>query len=218
MLDLLAVEWRGRERYSATWQYQLVLHQRRRAGETGDTLILVEHEPVVTLGRHGESRHLLVSEQELATRGVDLHRVERGGDVTFHGPGQLVGYPIIDLRSRGLTVRELMRGLEEALMRTVAEYGLQAERKPGLTGVWVGAAKVAALGVAVKGGVSYHGFALNVHTDLSAFALIVPCGIRGKEVASIAALTGREVPLDEVRPLAVRHLVEVLNYSGSRQT
>jgi len=209
----LAVEWRGRERYAATWARQLELHEQRRAGAAPDTLILVEHEPVVTLGKQGDQANLVVSESALAARGVDLHRVERGGDITYHGPGQLVGYPIISLTERGLSVRDLMRGLEECLIRTVAEYGITAGRIPGLTGVWCGERKVAALGVAVKSGVSFHGFALNVCTDLSYFQLIVPCGITGKQVASITTLCGRPVAIDEVRPRAERHFREVFGYA-----
>jgi lipoate-protein ligase B len=212
-LPSLNVEWRGRERYSATWARQLELHALRRSGQAPDTLILVEHEPVVTLGKQGDAGNLIVSESALAARGVDLHRVERGGDITFHGPGQLVGYPIISLAERGLSVRDFMRNLEECLIRTVAEYGISAGRIEGLTGVWCGEQKVAALGVAVKGAVSFHGFALNVATDLSYFQLIVPCGITGKQVASITTLSGRAVTLDEVRPLAERHFREVFGYA-----
>ena len=210
----LTIDWRGRERYAATWDHQLGLHTARRAGEAPDTLVLVEHEPVITLGRQGDQANLLLNEQLLAQRGVDFHRVERGGDITFHGPGQLVGYPILDLRELGITVRDLMRNLEEALIRTVAEYGIAAGRIPGLTGVWQGDRKLAALGVAVKGGVSFHGFALNVDTDLSYFQLIVPCGITGKEVASISTVTGEVVAIDDVRPKVERNMRDVFGYRG----
>ncbi|MBN2081666.1 lipoyl(octanoyl) transferase LipB [bacterium] len=210
----LVVEWRGRERYAGTWQRQLELHEKRRGGACPDTLVLVEHEPVITLGRQGDLANLLLSEELLAARGVDFHRVERGGDITFHGPGQLVGYPIISLKDRGLSVRELMRGLEEALIRTVAEYGITAGRQEGLTGVWRGDEKLAALGVAVKNGISFHGFALNVATDLDYFSLIVPCGITDKRVASISTVTGRAVAVDEVRTPAARHLAQVFGYGG----
>lgn len=214
-LPPLAVEWRGRERYAATWARQLELHELRRRSACPDTLVLVEHEPVVTLGRQGDAGNLVVSEAMLAARGVELYRVERGGDITYHGPGQLVGYPILSLGERGLSVRELMRSLEECLIRTVAEYGISAGRIAGLTGVWQGEQKVAALGVAVRGGVSFHGFALNVSTDLSYFQLIVPCGITGKQVASIATLCGRSVSVDEVRPLAERHFRAVFGYASA---
>ena len=209
----LAIEWRGRERYALTWARQLELHEMRRLGAIPDTLVLVEHEPVITLGRQGELSNLLLSEERLSQLGIDFHRVERGGDITYHGPGQLVGYPIINLRERGLSVRDLMRGLEEALIRVLARYGVEAGRIEGLTGVWAGGAKVVALGVAVRGGVSYHGFAFNVEPDLEHFKLIVPCGITDKPVTSLALLTGRSVHLDEVRAHAERELRGVFGYA-----
>jgi lipoate-protein ligase B len=212
--DELTVEWRGRERYAETWDYQLRLHAERRQGAIDDTLILVEHEPVITLGRQGDPANLLLNEQALADRGVDFHRVERGGDITFHGPGQLVGYLIIDLRARQLSVHDLMRGLEEALILTVAEYGISAARQEGLTGVWLGELKLAALGVAVRGGVSYHGFALNVCTDLDFFSLIVPCGLTGKQVTSVAQVSGRAVVVEDVRLTAARLLAATFGYTG----
>ena len=206
----LSVEWRGRERYADTWAHQPDLHGLRRAGEIGDTLVLVEHEPVITLGRSGDIGNLTVNREALSSAGLDFHRVERGGDITYHGPGQLVGYPIISLRERGLSVRELMRGLEETLIRTVAQYGIEAERVPGMSGVWRGKMKLAAIGVAVRGGVSYHGFALNVSTDLSHFDYIVPCGITERQVSSIAVCLGKPVTVEEVRPAAVQYFREVV--------
>lgn len=211
----LITEWRGRERYAQTWQRQLELHNQRRGGQVPDTLVLVEHEPVITLGRHGDERNLLLREELLAARGVDLHRVERGGDITYHGPGQLVGYPIINMRERQISVRDLMRGLEEALIRTVAQWGISAGRIEGLTGVWHPQGKLAALGVAVQGGVSFHGFALNVDPDLSHFQLIVPCGIVGKPVTSMAQVTGASVNVDDVRPVCELKLREVFGYGAA---
>jgi lipoate-protein ligase B len=209
----LVTEWRGRERYALTWQRQLELHALRRAGQIPDTLVLVEHEPVITLGRHGDPANLLLREEDLAARGVDLHRVERGGDITYHGPGQLVGYPILDLRERGLSVRQLMRGLEEALIRAVAHWGITAGRIEGLTGVWHEQGKLAALGVAVQGGVSFHGFALNIDPDLAHFRLIVPCGIVGKPVTSMAQVLQQPLALDDVRPVCVSELRQFFGYS-----
>ena len=210
----LRVEWGGREAYHATWQRQLELRALRCEGRAPDTLILVEHEPVVTVGRHGDSGNLLLPEAQLRQRGVELFRVERGGDVTFHGPGQLVGYPIISLARRGLSVRELMRNLEEALIRAVGEFGIAAGREPGMTGVWHERCKLAALGVAVQGGVSFHGFALNVDPDLSYFQLIVPCGIVGRAVTSMAEVLGHTVALSDVRPVCVRHICDVFGYTA----
>jgi lipoate-protein ligase B len=198
------VEWRGRERYAATWERQLQLHAARRTGEVPETLVLVEHEPVITLGKRGESANLMVSEEHLRSRGFDLHRVERGGDITYHGPGQLVGYPILSLRDHGLTPREYVNRLEQVLIDTVAGYGIETARVHGMTGIWHGDQKVAAIGVAIRGGVTFHGFALNVNPDLSHFELIVPCGITGRRVSSIAELSGSDPGLDGVRETCTR--------------
>lgn len=212
----LVTEWRGRERYAQTWQRQLELHALRRAQRVADTLVLVEHEPVITLGRHGDQANLLLPEEDLAARGVDLHHVERGGDITYHGPGQLVGYPILALRQRGLSVRSLMRGLEEALIRAVAQWGIPAYRIEGLTGVWHERGKLAALGVAVQGGVSFHGFALNVDPNLAHFQFIVPCGIVGKPVTSMVQVLQQPLTLEDVYPVCVRELRNVFGYSSER--
>ncbi|MCC7478678.1 lipoyl(octanoyl) transferase LipB [bacterium] len=205
----LQIEARGRERYADTWARQLELHRARVAGTAPDTLILVEHEPVITLGRQGEESNLLVSEAQLAARGFDLHRIERGGDITYHGPGQLVGYPILSLRERGMSVRDFVSGIEEALIRTAAAFGVTAARSPGFPGVWVGSDKLAAIGVAIRGGVSYHGFAFNVCTDLSHFDLIVPCGLEGKGVISLGKLLGRQVALDDAAAAGIEAMQAV---------
>jgi lipoyl(octanoyl) transferase len=213
----LAIEWRGRERYADTWARQLELHALRAAGAIPDTLVLVEHEHVVTLGRHGEAGNLIVPEAALREAGVDLHRIERGGDITYHGPGQLVGYPIVSLRERGLSVHQYVTALEQALIEVARRFGVDAHRVAGLNGVWVdsGSAaaeggateeKLAAIGVAIRKGVSYHGFALNVGTDLTKFGLIVPCGIVGRGVTSLSRELRRNVSLDEVIPVVVEEL------------
>ena len=201
-MDELITEWRGREAFDDTWAYQRARHAARRddPDRTSDRLIFVEHDPVVTLGRHGDLANLPGGEVELAAAGIAFRRIERGGDITYHGPGQLVGYPIIQLRQRGLNLRAYMRGLEEMLIGTLAEFGLPGERIEGLTGVWVDGYKLAAIGIAVQGGVSYHGFALNVNPDLSHFARIVPCGIADRPVGSMALLLSAAGPsLDAVR-------------------
>jgi lipoyl(octanoyl) transferase len=198
----LAVEQRGRESYRATWARQLELHRLRKAGGIPDTLILVEHKHVITLGRQGDRANLIAPEAELAADGIELVRVERGGDITYHGPGQLVGYPIVSLRERGLSVHAFVGLIESALIELAATYGIAARRAPGLTGVWVdtarGPEKLAAIGIAVQGGVSYHGFALNVGTDLTQFRRIVPCGITGLGICSLETLIGAHVQLDLV--------------------
>jgi lipoate-protein ligase B len=151
-----------------------------------DVLLLLEHPPVVTMGRSAKSRHLVASKEFLSSRGVELFDVERGGDVTFHGPGQLVGYPIIDLKRHRQDLHWYLRQVEEALIRTLAAYSIPAERNPGLTGVWTKGRKIASIGVHARDWVTWHGFALNVTTDLSYFDLIIPCGIDGVTMTSIA--------------------------------
>jgi len=157
-----------------------------------DLLLLVEHPPVITLGRSSKEKHLLASPALLASRGVDLHEVERGGDVTFHGPGQLVGYPIIDLKRHKQDLHWFLRQVEEALIRSIAPLGLLGERSVGYTGVWTGGRKLASIGVHARDWVTWHGFALNVSTDLSYFDLMVPCGIAAVEMTSVARELQRE--------------------------
>lgn len=193
----------GRMAYRPAWEEQLRLHAEVAAGQAPPTLLLVEHPPVVTFGKKGGREHLRVSEQELRARGFELFDIERGGDVTYHGPGQLVGYPIFPV---GRRVQEYLRKLEAAMVRVLAEYGIDAVGSPGYAGVWAGNDKVVAIGVAIKRDVSFHGFAMNVTTDLGHFDTIVPCGLEGKGVASIASLTGRRLPLDEVKPRVVEAL------------
>src|SRR5215510_3697180 len=177
-----------------TWQEE-VLRQRCQ-GEGEDTLLLLEHPPVFTLGRGGDERHLLNPQQ------VPIYRVGRGGDVTFHGPGQIVGYPILDLTRHGRDVHAYLRALEAVLIAVLAEYGLDAQRKDGLTGVWVGEKKIASLGVGIRRWITYHGFALNVDPDLSYFADIVPCGLAGVRMTSMAQLLGQPIALTAVKTLA----------------
>ena len=163
-----------------------------------ERLLLLEHPPVITLGRNASDADVLAGRERLAALGVTVETADRGGQVTYHGPGQLVGYPILDLRPDRRDVARYLRDLEEALIRTLRTYGLAASRSEGLTGVWVGDRKIAALGVHLSRWVTTHGFALNVTTDLDHFDLIVPCGIRTRGVTSMARLLSRDVPLDEV--------------------
>ncbi len=181
----------------------------RKEGQIGDVLLLLEHTPVITLGRNAKATNILASPEKLAERGVEVLESDRGGDVTFHGPGQLVGYPIFDLRGfpsaeakrNTLGAVEYVRRLEEVLIRSCADFGISAERVPGLTGVWTHSdaqAKIAALGVHISRGVTSHGFALNVNTDLDYFDLIIPCGITSKPVTSMAKKLGRGVEFGDV--------------------
>jgi lipoyl(octanoyl) transferase len=205
----------GRMGYDEAVALQAALVEERRAGVIGDTLLFVEHPPVITLGvrtRTGAS-HIVASASELEQRGVLVRETGRGGDVTYHGPGQLVGYPIFDLNPDRLDVHQYVRDLEEALIRAVATFGVEARRLSGLTGVWTGPAgaeeKLAAIGVRISRWITSHGFALNVTTDLSDFALIVPCGIADHGVTSLERLLGRPVPMTDVEDAAVEGMRSV---------
>ena len=174
------------------------LARARAQGRVPDTVLLLEHPPVITLGRSAKAEHVLASREVLAARGVELVEAGRGGDVTYHGPGQIVAYPIFDLRPDRCDVRRYVGGLEEAMIRTVARHGVVATRRPGLPGVWVQQRKIGAIGVRISRWVTSHGLALNVSTALEAFDLIIPCGIRDGTVTSIALETGREPSIARV--------------------
>lgn len=187
----------GRMDYATAWELQRRLAEDVRQGGT-ERLILLEHPPTYTLGARAREAHLLVSEATLRALGAQVFRVDRGGDVTYHGPGQLVGYPILDVRARGLGPVAYVRLLEETIIEALRSFGVTGTRVEGYPGVWVDGAKIAAIGVRIAGGVSMHGFALNVNTDLSFFERIVPCGLKDVSVTSLQAVLGRAVDLDEV--------------------
>ena len=184
----------GRRKYDEVWEKQKELVDQRRFEAVPDTLILVEHDPVYTLGKNSNEDHLLQSRD----KHVPVYQIERGGDVTFHGPGQLVGYPILDLHHHRLSVSWYMRTLEEILIQTLGQFGIESQRREGLTGVWVKEEKIAALGVRLSRWISMHGFALNVNTDLKFFDGIIPCGIFEYDVTSMSQILGKEVSLVEV--------------------
>jgi lipoyl(octanoyl) transferase len=183
--------------YEDALDLQEQLATRRKAEKESDTLLLLEHPPVITLGRNARREHILASAEELEREGIELFETNRGGDVTFHGPGQLVGYPIVDLSRIRKDVGWYLRTLEEVLIRAVQELGLAAGRRPGMTGVWVMDKKVAAIGVHISRWITSHGFALNVATDLRYFRHIVPCGISTHPVSSLEALLN--APVDRKR-------------------
>jgi lipoyl(octanoyl) transferase len=192
MTGRLLVQDLGRREYAEVLDLQRDLCRQRIAGEIDqDILVLVEHEPVITLGRGFRPESLPVPRTEIERRGVEVFEVERGGDVTYHGPGQLVGYPIIDLRRHREDLHWYLRRLESGLIEALGHLGIQAEPNPGLTGVWTRGRKLASIGIHVKQWVTFHGFALNVTTDLSYFDLIVPCGIRDVVMTSVATELGR---------------------------
>ena len=191
-------------------QYDLVAQ--RAAGEIDDTLILLEHNPVITFGRGGKQENVLATTERLKEKGVKVYKIERGGDVTFHGPGQLVGYPIIDLSRRGRDMHKYLRDLESVLIETLKVFGLEAGRKDNFTGAWYANSKLAAIGVAVRQWISYHGFALNVNNDLSYFSLINPCGITDAGVSSLSSMLGRKVEIAEVIQAVIERFADVFKY------
>jgi len=190
--------------YPEAWALQNRLADARRAGLAPDTLILLEHPPTYTIGRSGTRDHVFLTDSELAVRGITCLDVDRGGDVTYHGPGQLVGYPIFDLGPQP-DVGRYLRNLEDCLIETLADFGIAAGRLSGYTGVWIGDRKIAAIGVKVSQGVTTHGFALNVSTDLSLFTHILPCGIPDKGVTSMALEVGGAPAMTEVEARVVAH-------------
>ena len=222
---MISVVQLGTVDYRTALELQRALVDLRKRSESGDVLLLLEHPRVITLGRNAKAANVIAAPEQLAARGVEVFECDRGGDVTYHGPGQLVGYPIFDLRgfTPPIGAVEFVRRLEEVLIRTCADFHIAAERVAGMTGVWTknqpqrdrdtektsAQGKIAAIGVHISRGVTSHGFALNVNTDLSDFELIVPCGIGWKPVTSMAKELGKPVALDEVAQAAARHFGEV---------
>jgi lipoyl(octanoyl) transferase len=199
----------GTVEYEEAWELQRRVVEERVTGGTPDVLFLLEHPHVYTLGRGGHAENVLVDEASLAARGAKALWVDRGGDVTYHGPGQLVGYPIVHLARLGKDTHQHLRRIEEVLIRALGDFGLEGHREPTYTGVWVGDEKVAAIGVRVSRWVTSHGFALNVDPDLSYFASIIPCGIHHKGVTSLSRLLGRTVSRSEVESAVLHHFADV---------
>ena len=195
----------GRMAYEEALDLQRLLHRRRRAGELGDVVLTVEHDPVFTVGRSGSLSSLLVSAERLEGEGIRLIEIERGGDMTYHGPGQLVVYPILDLRDHGKDVKGYVSRLEQTAIETLAHFGIAADRRPGYPGVWVGERKIASIGVYVKGWVTLHGLALNVDVNQDHFAMINPCGL-GVETVSMVEVAQ---PEDPENPVTLAHVQQV---------
>lgn len=206
----LACQWLGRLPYPAALERMTALAAERRRGERDDTVLFLEHPPVLTIGRGCGREEVLAQPEELARLGVTVHETDRGGRVTYHGPGQLVGYPILWIGRSPTLAARYARALGDAMVGLCARLGLQARWDESRPGVWVGEAKIGAVGVRVEQGVSRHGFALNVSTDLSHYRLIVPCGLRDAGLASVRSLLGEAPPLEEVALLASRALADVL--------
>jgi lipoyl(octanoyl) transferase len=203
----------GVVRYPEALALQRALVEERRSGAIPDVLLLLQHPPVITLGVKGDGgrSHVMASPAALAAAGIEVHETGRGGDVTWHGPGQIVGYPVLDLRPDRCDVHRYVRDLEDVMIRVCADYGVAAGRVPGLTGAWVGDAKIGAIGVRISRWITSHGFAFNVDPDLRHFELIVPCGIADRGVTSLAAATGLPIDIDEVARAIERHFRAVFD-------
>lgn len=205
----------GRCDYKKAWDIQYDILEKRQKGDIGDTLIMVEHPPVITLGRNAVESNVVVPEKYLFDNRIGLYNIERGGDVTYHGYGQIVGYPIIGLRDKGIGIREFVKRLEETFIRLLKEsYSIESGIIPEFPGVWVGNDKITAIGLAVKRGVTMHGFAFNVNTDLEHFKLIVPCGISGKGVTSLKKITGKNVDFESANKMVLEYFIKSFDYDG----
>jgi lipoyl(octanoyl) transferase len=197
--------------YAEAHELQQELVEKRKKDEIPDQMLLLEHPHVITLGRAANGANVLIDETARARSGIELFETGRGGDVTYHGPGQLVGYPIIKLAPDRCDLRRYVRDLEESLIRTAADFGVTAKRIDGMTGVWVGQEKLAAIGIRISRWVTMHGFAFNVSTDLTFFRLIVPCGIKDHGVTSLQKLLDRPVEITEVAQSVTRHFGELFS-------
>lgn len=198
--------------YEETWKLQKELQEKRFKDEIPDTLILVEHPHTYTVGASGGDGDFLLLKNDLEKKGIGIFKIERGGKTTYHGPGQLVGYPIINLKPLKLGPASYVRLLEEAIIKTVVHFGIPAFRLEKLTGVWAGNEKVAAIGVRIKKWVTMHGFALNVNTDLNYFSNIIPCGIQGKGVTSMEKILYKKASMEEVKKAFILYFKEIFNY------
>ncbi|MGB7606386.1 MAG: lipoyl(octanoyl) transferase LipB [Lutisporaceae bacterium] len=205
----------GKCDYDRALDIQYNILEKRQKDELGDTLILVEHPPVITIGRNGKETNVVASEEYLKSQGIAVFDTNRGGDVTYHGPGQIVGYPIIKLNKLGIGVRDFVKGLEEIFIKLIKDtYNIEAGRDTENTGVWIGNDKITAIGLAVKRGVTMHGFAFNVNTILEHFLLIVPCGITGKGVTSIEKLSGKKEDFEEMNKRVLAYFCREFGYDG----
>lgn len=197
--------------YSDAHHLQRRLAGQRMEGRISDTLLLLEHPPTITVGKSGKLKNLLVSKEQLAERGISLFFADRGGDVTYHGPGQLIAHPIIDLSARGKDIRRYVRDLEDVVIRTLDDFGIKAHRDDMYTGVWVDESKIAAIGISVRRWITMHGFALNIRLNREHFSLIKPCGILDRGVTSISEVLSQDVPMVKVTERLIAHFSQVFD-------
>jgi len=209
----LAVIDLGSHPYQPVWDYQRELQRKRIEQKIPDTVIFVEHHPVYTIGKNGSDLHIIANRDFLETHGIDVVHVDRGGDVTYHGPGQIVGYPIFDLHQHRESISWYMRSLEEVFIQVLLHYSINAMRSEGYTGVWVQDEKIVALGVRISRWVTMHGFAFNINPDLSHYAGIIPCGIFQYGVTSLEKILGHPIDLAEVKQLIIRAFQKVFEFT-----
>jgi len=203
----------GRQPYQPVWDYQRNLQMKRIAQQIPDTLLFVEHDPVYTIGKNGSDLHVVANDDFLKSNGINVVQVDRGGDVTYHGPGQLVGYPIFDLHQHKQSVSWYMGYLEQVFIEVLSRFDIQGERSEGYTGVWVKDEKITALGVRISRWVTMHGFAFNVNTNLFHFGGIIPCGIFHQGVTSLRKILGHEVEMDDIKPIVIEAFKTIFNFS-----
>ncbi len=200
--------------YKEAWDLQKKIFELRRGNQVPDTFFMLQHPHTYTLGKVADKSNLLSSEEQLKDAGVSVYEIDRGGDITYHGPGQIVGYPIISLSGWKEDTHLYLRSLEEVIIQTLSSYGIESERNPKYTGVWIGDRKIAAIGIKVSRWITMHGFAFNINTDLSFFNGIIPCGIKEKEVTSLQKELGREIDIEEVKNILLEKFTEVFGYSS----
>ncbi len=200
--------------YKEAWDLQKKIFELRRGNQIPDTFFMLQHPHTYTLGKVADKSNLLSSEEQLKDAGVSVYEIDRGGDITYHGPGQIVGYPIISLSGWKEDTHLYLRSLEEVIILTLSVYGIESGRNPKYTGVWIGDRKIAAIGIKVSRWITMHGFAFNINTDLSFFNGIIPCGIKEKEVTSLQKELGREIDIDEVKNILIEKFTEVFGYSS----
>jgi len=199
--------------YKQAWDLQKEIFDLRLHDEINDTIFLLEHPHTYTLGKVADIENLISSDLQLKELGVSVYDIDRGGDITYHGPGQIVGYPIIKLSNWKEDTHQYLRGLEEVIIQTCGEYGVETERNPKYTGVWIGERKIAAIGIKVSRWITMHGFAFNINTDLAYFGGIIPCGIKDKDVTSLKRELGRDIELDEVKDKLIKNFQKIFSYT-----
>lgn len=195
----------GHRDYKEVWELQKIIHQKRVDGIIANTLLLVEHNPVITMGKSGNENNLLIPFNVLKEEGISYYHIERGGDVTYHGPGQLVGYPIFNVRDGLAGIHPFIERIEDTIIATISEFGIKGEKREKLIGVWANGGKLCSIGIAVKRWVSFHGFALNVNTDLNYFDLMIPCGLKNIKMTSMQKILNRKVPMEDVKKIAIKN-------------